>query len=139
MLNKVILMGRLVRDPELRTTNTGTAVASFTLAVERDFKDQNGEKTADFVDITAWSHTAAFVNRYFTKGRMAVVEGRLESRKWVDRDGRNRTSWTVVAGNVYFGDSRPAAPSEGNAPEGELPREQEAEFREVDDDGCLPF
>lgn len=141
MLNQIVLMGRLVRDPELRSTNTGKAVASFTLAVDRDFKGQNGEKATDFVDVTAWGHTAAFVNKYFAKGRMAVVEGRLESRKWVDRDGRNRVSWGVVAESVYFGDSkREAAPAgEDGGPEADLPPAKEPEFREVDDDGELPF
>ena len=110
MLNKIVLMGRLVRNPELRATNTGTAVASFTLAVDRDFKGQDGEKATDFVDVTTWGQTATFVNKYFTKGRMAVVDGRLESRKWVDKDGRNRVSWGVVANSIYFGDSRSAAP-----------------------------
>ena len=139
MLNKIILMGRLVRDPDLRSTNTGRAVASFTLAVDRDFKGQDGEKATDFVDVTAWGQTASFVSKYFTKGRMAVVEGRLESRKWVDRDGRNRVSWGVVANSVYFGDSRSAAPSEGNAPEAQTPSVREPEFSEVSEDGELPF
>ena len=141
MLNKIILMGRLVRDPELRSTNTGRAVASFTLAVDRDFKGQDGEKATDFVDVTAWGQTASFVSKYFTKGRMAVVEGRLESRKWVDRDGRNRVSWGVVANSVYFGDSqRDAVPaSEGNAPEDAAPPPAEPDFKELDNDGELPF
>lgn len=141
MLNKIILMGRLVRDPNLRSTNTGRAVASFTLAVDRDFKGQDGEKATDFVDVTAWGQTASFVSKYFTKGRMAVVEGRLESRKWVDRDGRNRVSWGVVANSVYFGDSkRDAVPaSEGNAPEDAAPPPVEPDFKELDNDGELPF
>lgn len=139
MLNKIVLMGRLVRNPELRATNTGTAVASFTLAVDRDFKGQDGEKATDFVDVTAWGQTATFVNKYFTKGRMAVVDGRLESRKWVDKDGRNRVSWGVVANSIYFGDSRSAAPSESNAPEAQTPPAREPEFSEVSEDGELPF
>jgi len=106
MLNHIVLMGRLVRDPELRHTQNGVAVVSFTLAVDRDYKNQAGEKECDFVDITAWRSTAEFVSRYFGKGRMAVVSGRLQSRKWTDRDGNNRTSWEVQAESVYFGDSR---------------------------------
>ena len=140
-MNKSILMGRLVRDPELRHTQTGTAVASFTLAVDRDFKDkQTGEKATDFIDIVTWRQTAEFVSRYFTKGRMAVVEGRLQIRDWTDRDGNKRRSAEVIADNVYFGDSKrdadtppPAAPSGGyGAPSG-------GQFADVDDDGELPF
>ena len=90
MLNKIILMGRLTRDPELRRTSSGTAVTSFSLAVDRDFKSQSGEKETDFIDIVAWRNTAEFVSKYFTKGRMAVVEGRLQIRDWTDRDGGKR-------------------------------------------------
>ena len=107
MLNKIFLMGRLARDPELRRTQTGTPVASFRLAVDRDFKDKNtGERATDWIDVVAWRQTAEFVSRYFTKGRMAVVEGRLQIRDWTDKDGNKRTSAEVVADNVYFGDSR---------------------------------
>ena len=106
MLNKIILMGRLTRDPELRRTGNGTAVTSFSLAVDRDFKSQTGEKETDFIDIVAWRGTAEFVSKYFTKGRMAVVEGRLQLRDWTDRDGNKRRSAEVVADNVYFGDSK---------------------------------
>lgn len=107
MLNRIILMGRLTRDPELRHTQSGTPVASFSLAVERDFKDkQTGEKVTDFIDIVAWRSTAEFVSKYFTKGRMAVVEGRLQIRDWTDKDGGKRRSAEVVADNVYFGDSK---------------------------------
>ena len=106
MLNKIILMGRLTRDPELRRTGTGTAVTSFSLAVDRDFKSQSGEKETDFIDIVAWRSTAEFVSKYFTKGRMAVVEGRLQIRPYTDRDGNKRTAAEVVAENIYFGDSR---------------------------------
>ena len=114
MLNRIILMGRLTRDPELRHTQTGTAVASFTLAVDRDFKDRNsGERATDFIDIVAWRQTGEFVSRYFTKGRMAVVEGRLQMRDWTDKDGNKRRSAEVVADNVYFGDSKRDAESAG--------------------------
>ena len=115
MLNRIILMGRLTRDPELRHTQTGTAVASFTLAVDRDFKDRNsGERATDFIDIVAWRQTGEFVSRYFTKGRMAVVEGRLQMRDWTDKDGNKRRSAEVVADNVYFGDSKRDAESAGS-------------------------
>lgn len=106
MLNHIVLMGRLTRDPELRRTGSGIAVASFTLAVDRDFAAQGAEKETDFVDIVAWRNTAEFVSRYFTKGRMAVVSGRLQIRNWTDKDGNKRRSAEVVADNVYFGDSK---------------------------------
>ena len=106
MLNHIVLMGRLTRDPELRRTGSGVAVASFTLAVDRDYAAQGAEKETDFVDIVAWRNTAEFVSRYFTKGRMAVVTGRLQIRNWTDKDGNKRRSAEVVADNVYFGDSK---------------------------------
>jgi len=107
MLNKIVLMGRLTRDPELRRTESGTAVCSFSIAVDRDFKSKNGEKETDFIDIVAWRATAEFVSKYFTKGRMAVVEGRLQIRDWTDKEGGKRRSAEVIADNVYFGDSKP--------------------------------
>ena len=161
MLNRIMLMGRLTRDPELRHTQTGTAVASFSLAVDRDFKDkQTGEKTTDFIDVVAWRNTAEFVSRYFTRGRMAVVEGRLQLRDWTDKDGNKRRAAEVIAENIYFGDSKrdgdagnyappaggnysaptgggysaPAAPAGYSAPSG---GDQFAELS--DDDGELPF
>jgi len=107
MLNKIFIMGRLTRDPELRRTQTGTPVASFTLAVDRDFKDKStGERSTDFIDVVAWRQTGEFVSRYFTKGRMAVVEGRLQMRDWTDKDGNKRRTAEVVADQVYFGDSK---------------------------------
>ena len=106
MLNHIVLMGRLTRDPELRRTGSGIAVASFTLAVDRDFASQGGEKETDFVDIVAWRSTAEFVSKYFTKGRMAVVSGRLQIRNWQDKEGNKRRSAEVVADNVYFGESK---------------------------------
>lgn len=107
MLNKIIIMGRLARDPELRRTQSGTPVASFTLAVERDFKDKSTrERETDWIDVVAWRQTGEFVSRYFTKGRMAVVEGRLQLRDWNDRNGNKRRSAEVIADNVYFGDSK---------------------------------
>ena len=106
MLNKIFLMGRLTRDPELRRTPGGTPVTSFSLAVDRDFKDQNGEKETDFIDVVAWRNTAEFVSKYFTKGRMAVVDGRLQVRDYTDREGNKRRTAEVVADSVYFGDSK---------------------------------
>ena len=107
MLNHIVLMGRLTRDPELRRTGSGVAVASFSLAVDRDFGNrENGEKETDFIDIVAWRNTAEFVSKYFTKGRMAVVSGRLQIRTWTDKEGNKRRSAEVVADNVYFGDSK---------------------------------
>lgn len=111
MLNTVHLMGRLVADPELRRTQSGIPVCSFRIAVDRDFLN-SGTRETDFFDIVSWRGTAEFVSRYFAKGRMAVVDGRLQTRSWVDREGRNRVSVETVAESVYFGDSRPAATSE---------------------------
>ena len=106
MLNKIIIMGRLTRDPELRRTGSGTAVTSFSLACDRDFKSQSGEKETDFIEAVAWKNTAEFVSKYFRKGRMAVVEGRLQIRDWTDKAGNKRTTAEVVADNVYFADSK---------------------------------
>ena len=108
MLNHIVLMGRLTGDPELRRTGSGIPVASFSLAVDRDFGSnrETGEKETDFIDIVAWRSTAEFVSKYFTKGRMAVVSGRLQIRSWQDKDGNKRRSAEVVADNVYFGDSK---------------------------------
>lgn len=138
MLNKIFIMGRLTRDPELRTTQSGTAVASFTLAVDRDFKSkEGGEKTADFIDVVVWRQTAEFVSRYFTKGRMAVVEGRLQIRDWTDKEGGKRRSAEVVADNVYFGDSRKDGEQSAYAPPEPA---ADAGFAPLDDnDGDLPF
>ncbi len=107
MLNHIVIMGRLVRDPELRRTGSGVAVASFRVAVDRDFVPKDGgERKADFIDCVAWRQTGEFVSKYFTKGRMIIVNGRLEMRDWTDKDGNKRTSAEIVADNVYFGDSR---------------------------------
>ena len=150
MLNKIFLMGRLARDPELRRTQTGTPVASFRLAVDRDFKDRNtGERATDWIDVVAWRQTAEFVSRYFTKGRMAVVEGRLQIRDWTDRDGGKRRSAEVVADNVYFGDSkRDGGGDYSSAPAYSAPaysapapeRGGPSDFAEIgEEDGELPF
>ena len=154
-LNRIILMGRLTRDPELRRTQSGTPVTSFSLAVDRDFKNQAGEKETDFIDIVAWRNTAEFVCNYFTKGRMAVVEGRLQIREWKDRDGNNRRTAEVLADNIYFGDSKrdggdrggydapPAYGASYSAPSGggySAPSGAPSGFAELDDqDGELPF
>ena len=107
MLNHITIMGRLTRDPELRRTGSGVAVASFTLAVDRDFgNNENGERETDFIDCVAWRQTGEFVSKYFTKGRMIVVSGRLQIRSWTDKDGNKRRTAEVVADNCYFGDSK---------------------------------
>ena len=115
MLNHIVLMGRLVRDPELRRTGSGVAVASFRIAVDRDFAAAGAEKEADFIDCVAWRNTAEFVSKYFTKGRMAVVSGRLQMRNWNDKEGNKRVSAEVVADNVYFGDSKRDGESGGSS------------------------
>ena len=117
MLNKIFLQGRLVADPELRHTQNGVAVASFRLAVDRDFKDrETGERKADFINVVAWRQTGEFVSRFLTKGRMAIVEGKLQTRDYTDRDGNRRYATEVIADNVYFGDSRRDAEGGGYAP-----------------------
>ena len=116
MLNHIVIMGRLTRDPELRTTQSGVSVASFSVAVDRDYAGRDGsERQTDFIDVVAWRQTGEFVSKYFHKGSMIVVSGRLQSRKWQDRDGNNRTSWEVNADNVYFGESRASANSNGGS------------------------
>ena len=145
MLNHITIMGRLTRDPELRRTGSGIAVASFTVAVDRDFASrESGERETDFIDCVAWRQTGEFVSKYFTKGRMAVVSGRLQIRSWTDKDGNKRRTAEVVADNVYFGDSRrdgegvPATGSFGgySAPAGN----PASDFAMLDDDDAqLPF
>lgn len=145
MLNKVFIMGRLARDPELRRTQTGLSVASFTLAVDRDYKDKSsGERGVDWIECTAWRQTADFVCKYFTKGRMAVVEGRLQISDWTDKDGVKRRKAEVVADQVYFGDSKPAgqssAPAQSYTPPPGYGAPPAQEYTELnDDDGELPF
>ena len=107
MLNHIVIMGRLVRDPELRRTGNGIAVASFRVAVDRDYAPKDGgERKADFIDCVAWRQTGEFISKYFSKGRMIVVDGRLEMRDWTDKDGNKRTSAEIVVANAYFGDSK---------------------------------
>lgn len=141
MLNHIVIMGRLARDPELRRTQTGTPVASFRLAVERDFKDKaSGERITDWIDVTAWSYTAEFVSKYFTKGRMAVVSGRLQTQEWTDRDGNKRRSVGVVADSVYWGDARREGDGQSTAAPAPSYQPQQ-DFIELPDDGSgnLPF
>jgi single-strand DNA-binding protein len=139
LLNKIILMGRLTRDPELRRTSGGTAVTSFALAVDRDYKSQSGEKETDFIDVVAWRNTAEFVSKYFSKGRMAVVEGRLQVRGWTDKDGAKRRTTEVVADNVYFGDSK-RENADGNSGAAAPPPGGGYDFAEIgEEDGELPF
>jgi single-strand DNA-binding protein len=150
MLNHTLIMGRFVRDPELRRTGSGVAVASFTLAVDRDFSSKDGEKETDFIDCVAWRATGEFVSKYFTKGRMACVSGRLQMRDWTDKDGNKRRSAEVVADNVYFADSKTTAEN-GNSrtttdyaaamPTASAPAAAPAgNFEPINyDDGELPF
>ena len=166
MLNHIVIMGRLTRDPELRRTGSGIAVTSFSLAVDRDFSPKDGgERETDFIDCVAWRSTGEFVSKYFTKGSMAVVSGRLQIRGWTDKDGNKRRSAEIVADNVYFGDSKrsgdqqrsgsydsapgygsaPAAPGYGAAPAPSYggysaPSAPASDFSMVDDDDAqLPF
>lgn len=139
MLNRIEIMGRLTRDPEQRRTGNGTAVTSFTLAVDRDFASQGQEKETDFIDCVAWRSTAEFVSKYFTKGCMAVVTGRLQIRNWNDKDGNKRRSAEVVADGVYFGDSKRDGESKPQNPA--KPQEPVTDDYDpiTDDDSELPF
>ena len=157
MLNHIVIMGRLTRDPELRRTQSGTAVTTITVAVDRDYQSRDSqEKQTDFIDVVAWSSTAEFVSKYFSKGKMIVVEGSLQSRKWQDKNGQNRVSWEVRANNVYFGESKRdnqgggdyAAPSYGAPSYGQsyaAPASGYSApasgggFAELEEDGELPF
>lgn len=141
MLNRITLMGRLTRDPELRHTGSGIAVASFTLAVDRDFKNQDGKKECDFIDIVAWRGTGEFVSKYFDKGSMAVVSGRLQIRNWTDNEGNKRRSAEVIADNIYFGSSKRSGDSGGSVGY-DTPPNTEPQFSmldDEDDDSDLPF
>ena len=140
-LNIIVLQGRLVRDPEMRTTQSGVAVASFTLAVDRDFGGKDGgEKQTDFIDCTAWRHTAEFVSKYFSKGRMAVVSGRLQIDNYTDNDGNKRKSAKVIADNIYFGDSKKDGATGGQSDETASFTPAPSGFVTVDvDNSELPF
>lgn len=141
MLNKVIIAGRITKDPELRTTTSGKEVCTVSIAVDRDFKTKDGEKETDFITVVAWRNTAVFLSKYFTKGRMAIVDGKLQTRSYEDKDGKKRVAVEVVADNVYFGDSKndkggekvsyDTEPAHGGV---------SVEFDEIDeDDDLLPF
>lgn len=150
-------MGRLTRDPELRRTGSGIAVASFTLAVDRDYKPDGGERECDFIDCVAWRNTGEFASRYFFKGKMAVVSGRLQVRSWTDKDGNKRRTAEVVVDNMYFGDSKKEPDTAGGDPGGythygdgisEPPYSNyyqppggnpSGNFAELEDDAQLPF
>ena len=152
MLNHITVMGRLTRDPELRRTQSGTSVASFSIACDRDYKDKaTGERPTDFLDIVAWRTTGEFVSKYFSQGRMAVVSGRLQMRDWTDKEGNKRRSAEIIADSVYFGDSKSKEDQEppastggpveaaGGDPFGSLPGGFAPNFGETADDGSLPF
>ena len=140
MLNHITIMGRLTKDPEMRRTGSGVAVTSFTIACDRDFSGKGSEKETDFIDVTCWRNTAEFVNSYFNKGRMAVVSGRLQIRKWTDKNGNERRSAEVVADNVYFGDSKREESSGSNFQSYAPASAPLQDFAVVDgDDDSLPF
>lgn len=140
MLNHITIAGRLTKDVELRRTPAGVAVASFTVACERDFKEKDGEKETDFIECVAWRNTAEFVAKYFSKGKLAMVSGRLQIRKWKDKDGNNRSTAEIVADNVYFGGEKEKETSDytGFVPNDKVPAA--ASFLPMDDDDAeLPF
>ena len=141
MLNQTVLMGRLVRDPELRRTQSGVPVATFRIAVDRDYGNrETGEREADFLDVVAWRQTAEFVNKYFSKGSMAAVTGRLQSRSWTDNQGNKRYTVEVVAQSVYFGEPKrdPFGVPAPIADEDELPLPDDFESMDSTDE-TLPF
>lgn len=132
MLNKGILMGRLTREPELRHTQSGTAVCSFTLAIDRDRKDANGEKQTDFIDCVAWNKQAEFVAQWFSKGMMAIVVGRIQSRKWQDQNGNNRTAIEINCEDVSFGETKKNRDSNSGR--------QNSDFADMpEEDSYVPF
>ena len=152
MLNHIIIMGRMTRDPEMKYTQSNTPVASFSLAVERDFGGRDGgEKQTDFIDCTAWRQTAEFVSKYFAKGSMAVVSGRLQIREWNDREGNKRRSAEVVADNIYFGESKRREGGDNRSTSNSAPKHEppatsaptaqpaEPTFTELADESELPF
>ena len=146
MLNHITLMGRLTRDPELRRTGSGIAVASFCLAVDRDYKAQDADRECDFIDCVAWRQTGEFISKYFSKGRMAVVQGRLQVRSYTDKDGIKRRTAEVVVDNAYFGDSKKDGQNSttgntygGNNYAGYNPAAPGSDFEELPDDEQLPW
>lgn len=134
MLNSITVMGRITRDLELKQTDSGVDVCSFSIACERDYQPKDGgEREVDFFDVTCWRQQAKFVCDYFSKGRMIIINGRMQSRKRVDKDGKNRVSWEVAPNNVYFGDSKRSEENNNAVPV------QTTDFVELEDDGELPF
>lgn len=129
MVNNVVVMGRLTRDPELKQTASNVPMATFRIACERDYKSRDGKRETDFIDIIAWRQTAEFVSRFFTKGRLVVVTGKMQSRNWEDKDGNKRTNLEVVAESVYFADSKRDEEKQTRPPE----------FVPIDEDDDLPF
>ena len=134
-LNKVFIMGRIVKDPELKYTQTSVPVCGFSLAVERNYKEKSGERSADFIDVVAWRGTAEFVSKYFKKGKMAIVDGKLQIRDWTAQDGTKRRSAEVVADHVYFGDSK----REGTGGTDQNDTDAEDGFIPLEEEGELPF
>lgn len=133
MLNHIVIQGRLTRDPELRRTGNGTAVTSFSLACERDRAPQGQDRETDFVDCVSWRGTAEFVDKYFTKGQMAIVSGRLQIRPWTDKDGNKHRATEIVADQVYFGGPKPRSEADDSG------LQTPADFAELDDSEKLPF
>ena len=149
MINKAILMGRLTADPELRTTPNGFSVVSFSIAVNRSYAQKNGERLTDFINIVAWRNTAEFINKYFTKGRMIIIEGSIQTRNYEDKNGNKRTAFEVVADSAHFGESKPDGAATANtakfnepdatAPGTSISIGDNIDFQEVESDDGLPF
>uniref|UniRef100_UPI004026453E single-stranded DNA-binding protein n=1 Tax=Gemmiger formicilis TaxID=745368 RepID=UPI004026453E len=139
MLNVTAIMGRLSRDPELRQTTTGKNVASFTIACSRGRKDANGKDLVDWIPVVAWEHTAEFVCKYFEKGSLIAIDGRLQSRSYQDRDGNNRTAIEIVANNVNFAGSKSTGGGSNSVPAGGSRNEPTVQYDEIEDEGDLPF
>lgn len=139
MLNVTAIMGRLSRDPELRQTTTGKNVASFTIACSRGRKDANGKDLVDWIPVVAWEHTAEFVCRYFEKGSLIAIDGRLQSRTYKDRDGNNRTAIEIVANNANFAGSKSSSGGSNSVPAGNSYNEPTVQYDEIEDEGDLPF
>lgn len=139
MLNVTAIMGRLSRDPELRQTTTGKNVASFTIACSRGRKDANGKDLVDWIPVVAWEHTAEFVCKYFEKGSLIAIDGRLQSRTYKDRDGNNRTAIEIVANNANFAGSKRTDGGSNSVPTGGSYNEPTVQYDEIEDEGDLPF
>lgn len=139
MLNVIAIMGRLSRDPEFRQTTTGKNVASFTIACSRGRKDANGKDLVDWIPVVAWEHTAEFVCKYFEKGSLIAIDGRLQSRTYKDRDGNNRTAIEIVANNANFAGSKSTGGGSNSVPAGNSYNEPTVQYDEIEDEGDLPF